>query len=202
MYQKSRSYHVRFLRYKVQRTELFVILGHRLPFDPPNNPKNQNFEKIKKNASRYYHFPLVYHKWRYASFLRFRARQTENPGKSNFEKNEKNSWRYCHFTHEYHKWRTINEDHMMYDSEILSQSDKIFTRFGPFFTHLPSASPAHPWQPRESKFWKNIKNTWRYHHFTQLHHKWQSNDLWLIRYEVQQTEFFCHLGLIFALLAP
>ena len=26
----------------------FVILGHFLPFDPPNNPKNQNFEKIKK----------------------------------------------------------------------------------------------------------------------------------------------------------
>ena len=25
-----------------------VILGHFLPFYPPNNPKNQNFEKIKK----------------------------------------------------------------------------------------------------------------------------------------------------------
>ena len=102
----------------------------------------QNFEKIKKNAWRYYHFPLVYHKWRYVSFLRYRARQTENPGKSNFEKNENNSWRYCHFTHEYHKWSTINEDHIMYDSEILSASGKIFTRFGPFFTHLPSPSSA------------------------------------------------------------
>ena len=142
VYQKSRSYHVWFLRYKVQRTELFVILGHHLPFDPPNNPKNQNFEKIKKNAWRYYHFPLVYNKWRYVSFLRYRARQTENPGKSNFEKNENNSWRYCHFTHEYHKWSTINEDHIMYDSEILSASGKIFTRFGPFFTHLPSPSSA------------------------------------------------------------
>ena len=26
----------------------FVILGHFLPFYPPNNPKNQNFGKIKK----------------------------------------------------------------------------------------------------------------------------------------------------------
>ena len=28
----------------------FVILGHFLHFDPPNNPKNQNFEKIKKSG--------------------------------------------------------------------------------------------------------------------------------------------------------
>ena len=26
----------------------FVILDHFLPFYPPNNPKNQNFEKVKK----------------------------------------------------------------------------------------------------------------------------------------------------------
>ena len=28
---------------------IFVILGHFLPFYPTNNPKNQNFEKMKKN---------------------------------------------------------------------------------------------------------------------------------------------------------
>ena len=49
VHHKSRSYDVWFLRYKVQRTKFFVILGHFLPFDPPNNPKNQNSEKIKKN---------------------------------------------------------------------------------------------------------------------------------------------------------
>ena len=27
---------------------IFVILDHFLPFYPPNNPKNQNFEKLKK----------------------------------------------------------------------------------------------------------------------------------------------------------
>ena len=32
----------------MQRTEFFVSLGHILPFDPTNNPKNQNFEKNKK----------------------------------------------------------------------------------------------------------------------------------------------------------
>ena len=62
MHHKSRSY-VWFLRYKVQRTKLFVILGHFLPFHPPNNPKNQNFEKIKKNTWKYDHFTFVYHKW-------------------------------------------------------------------------------------------------------------------------------------------
>ena len=36
-----------------------------LPFDPPNNHKNQNFEKMKKkNNWRYYHFTIVYHKWK------------------------------------------------------------------------------------------------------------------------------------------
>ena len=31
-------------------TEFFVILGHFLPFYPTNNPKNQNFEKMKKTT--------------------------------------------------------------------------------------------------------------------------------------------------------
>ena len=48
MHHKSRSYDVWSLRYKVQRTKFLVILGHFLPFDSPNNPKNQNFEKVKK----------------------------------------------------------------------------------------------------------------------------------------------------------
>ena len=45
---KWQSYDVWFLRYGVQWTEFFVILDHFLPFYPPNNPKNQNFEKMKK----------------------------------------------------------------------------------------------------------------------------------------------------------
>ena len=28
--------------------QFFVILGYFLHFDPPNNPKNQSFEKTKK----------------------------------------------------------------------------------------------------------------------------------------------------------
>ena len=45
---KPQSYEVQFLRYRVRQTEFFVILSHFLPFYPPNNPDNQNFDKMKK----------------------------------------------------------------------------------------------------------------------------------------------------------
>ena len=64
VYYKWQSYDVWFLRHGVQQAELFVILDCFLPFHPPNNPKNQNFEKMKKTARRYYHFIHVYHKWK------------------------------------------------------------------------------------------------------------------------------------------
>ena len=48
MYHKWQSYDVWFLRYGVWQTEFFVILDHFLPFYPPKNPKNQNFEKMKQ----------------------------------------------------------------------------------------------------------------------------------------------------------
>ena len=68
---KSQSYKndVRFLRYGVRLTEVFVIFGHFLPFYPPNDPENQNFEKNDKNAWRYYPFTHAYHKWRYDAWL-------------------------------------------------------------------------------------------------------------------------------------
>ena len=33
---------------EVQQTELFDILGNFFPFQPPDNPKNQNFKTEKK----------------------------------------------------------------------------------------------------------------------------------------------------------
>ena len=59
VHQKSQSYDVRFLRYRVRETKNFIILDHVLPFylsACPNDPKYQNFEKIWKNAWRYYSF--------------------------------------------------------------------------------------------------------------------------------------------------
>ena len=54
---------------------LYVILGHFLPFDPPNNPKILNFLKMKKSGT--YHFKLVHHKWQSYDvwFLRYGTQQ-------------------------------------------------------------------------------------------------------------------------------
>ena len=49
MYHKWKSY-VWFLRYGAWQTEFFLILDHFLPYYPPNNPENQNFEKNEKHT--------------------------------------------------------------------------------------------------------------------------------------------------------
>ena len=57
----------------------FSAFENLLPFYPPNNPKNQNFAKMKKNNGRYDHFTHVYHKQQSCDewFLRYEARRTE-----------------------------------------------------------------------------------------------------------------------------
>ena len=45
----------------MQQTEIFCHFGLFLPFQPPDNPENQNF-KIEKNSCRYYHFTHLHHK--------------------------------------------------------------------------------------------------------------------------------------------
>ena len=59
--------------------QVFVILGHFLPFYPTNNPKNQNFEKKK---------------WK---------KQKQNKNKKNKTKQNKTTWRYHLFTKVYQK---------------------------------------------------------------------------------------------------
>ena len=54
VYHKWRSYDIWFLKYKVWQTEIFVILGHFLSFQPLDNLANQNFDS-EKNTWRYYH---------------------------------------------------------------------------------------------------------------------------------------------------
>ena len=38
--------------------------------------------------------------------------------------------------------------------------------------------------------------------FTQVYRKWQSYDIWFLRYQLQQTDFFCHLWPFFSFYAP
>ena len=71
MHNKSRSYYAWFLRNKVQKAKFFVILGYFLPFDPPNNWKSQNFEKMTKtprdiiilHMSTIYKNQMMYDSW-------------------------------------------------------------------------------------------------------------------------------------------
>ena len=36
---------------------------------------------------------------------------------------------------------------------------------------------------------KKWRNTWRYHHFTLVYHKWRLYDVWFLRYGARNTEF-------------
>ena len=65
---------------------------------------------------------------------------------------------------------------------------QFFFPFWAFFVLLP-----HYW-PQKLKFGKNVKNTWKYYHFTLVNHKWRSFDVWCLRYKVWQTEFLVILG--------
>ena len=66
--------------------------------------------------------------------------------------------------------------------EIWSVTDIIFCHSGLFFALLP------PYGPRKSKFSKKWKKHLKILSFYK--HKWQSYDVWFLRYGVQWTELF------------
>ena len=87
----------------------------------------------------------------------------------------------------------INDNHMMYGSWGIECNWRMFLSSWIIscpFTPLNS--------PKNQNFEKYKKKTWRHYHFTHVYHKWQSYDVWFLRYEVQQTEvlsfwtIFCH----------
>ena len=85
---------------------------------------------------------------------------------------------------------TKNDKHMMYGSWDMECDRKkkfffILIIFCPFTTLTLNI-----------KIFKKLKkkNTRIYHHFIQVYHKWQSYNIWFLRYEVWQTEFFVILG--------
>ena len=144
MYHKWRSYDVWFLRYKVWQT-VFCHLDHFLPFDSANNPKNQNFEKMKKNLEL-----LSFYTWvpqttsNEICFLRYGVQQTIflsfwaitllMTQKLKFAKNIKKSWRYHLFTHVYHKLGSYDGLFLRYKVRC----NRVFFHFGPFFAPWPS----------------------------------------------------------------
>ena len=96
--------------------------------------------------------------------------------KSRFWKIEKNTWRYYHFTN-------INDSDMIYgSSEIWSATNCLL-----FWTVFCSFTPV---TTQKIKILKNKQIAQRYYYFTQVQHKWQSYDVWFLRYQAWQTEFF------------
>ena len=116
---KNHNHDVWFLRYGVRQTEYFVIMDRFLPFYPPMDPKNQNFEKMKKTlediiilqaltindshmiygfsdmeCNRNFFFVIL------DRFLPFYPLTSQ---KIKILKNWKNPWRYHHFTQVYLK---------------------------------------------------------------------------------------------------
>ena len=88
---------------------------------------------------------------------------------------------------------TINDNHMMYGFWYKKCDQQFFVILDCFLPFYPS------YGPRKSKFKKNEKNTWRYYHFTNVHYKWQSYDVWFLRYGAQWPEFFVILDWFFLL---
>ena len=80
---------------------------------------------------------------------------------------------------------TINDDHMMYASWVMKRDRQNFLSFWSVF--LPFYPP--PTNLENQNIEKMKKKAWRYYDFTQVYHKWQSYNVWFLRYEAWQTEF-------------
>ena len=158
---------------------------------PTNNPKNQNFEKMKKlpgdiitlhrctindNHIMYGSWDMEDERHNFIYFLSFWTifcsftHTPNNPKNQNFEKMKETPGDIIIL----HKCN-INDNHIMYGSWDMEHTDIIFCQFGPFLALLLYPTP------------------WRYYHFTDIYHKWQSHDIWSLRYEVWQTELFAIL---------
>ena len=128
-------------------TEFFFILGHFLLFDPPNNPKNQNFEKRFKKPGDVIILHLritndnhkMYEIWsvtnrifcHFAPFSPFSP--TNNPKNQNFDKTKK-----MHGDIIFLNLCTTNDNHVIRDSSDMGLAERIFCHFELFFALLPS----------------------------------------------------------------
>ena len=80
---------------------------------------------------------------------------------------------------------TINDNHMMYCSWDMKCDRQNFLSFWTVFLLF------YPWTTRKIKIKKNEKKspggfTHTLHHFTHVYQKWQSYDVWFLRYGAWQ----------------
>ena len=155
---KWQSYDVWFLRYGVQQTEFFVILDHFLPFHLPNNPKNQNLEKMKKTPGNI----IILHKCTITdNYITYGSWDMKHD-----RQNFLSFWTiFCTFIPlttqkikilkkwktpgDIHKW-TINDNHMVYISWDMNPDGQNFLSFQTVFCHFT------PLTTQKIKIWKEI----------------------------------------------
>ena len=83
----------------------------------------------------------------------------------------------------HHKWQSYNGRFLRYgarQTEVFVILDHFFSSFTPLWTQ----------KIRNFNKWKKHLKIWKYYHFTNVYHKWQSFEVWFLKYKVQQTEFF------------
>ena len=75
-------------------------------------------------------------------------------------------------------------------------NDIWFLRYGVWQNFCLFCAIFSPFTPLTTQKLKVLKwkNNWSYYHFTHVYQRWQSHDLWLLRYGAWQTEFFVILG--------
>ena len=187
MYHKWRSYDVWFLRYKVWKTEFFVIWVIFCPL--LTTRKIKILKKMKKNLEI-----LSFHTWVPQTtsyeicFLRYGVQQTIflsfwaitllMTQKLKFAKNIKKSWRYYLFTHVYHKLRSYDGWFLRYKV----QCNRVFFSFWAIFCSLTLLTI------QKIKILKKIlKNLEMLSFYTCVS---QMTIIKCMRYGVWQTEFF------------
>ena len=133
------------LRYGARQTEFFVILDRFLPFYPPTDPENQNFEKIKKvpqdiiilqmstindNHMMYRTWDMECNRQNLLSFWTIFCPFTlpNNLKNQNFEKMQKIPGNII-ILHRF----TINDNHMMYGSWDMKRDGQNFLSFWTVF---------------------------------------------------------------------
>ena len=77
-----------------------------------------------------------------------------------------------------------NDDHIMYGSWDIEHNRHNFLLFYNIFYPFTSLVT---WNIKILKKWKNFS---RYYRFTDEYHKWQSYDVWFLKYDAKWTEFF------------
>ena len=69
-----------------------------------------------------------------------------------------------------------------YDQTMYCYWDMMHDRCNCYFSFWAIFCPFTPQQPKKPKFWKNVKKSWRFHHFTYVYQQLWSDDVQFLRY--------------------